>query len=453
MWRGRTVLIGAVLLAACTETGETGVEPGEDAGRADAARDAALDVAADAARDGGGVEEPAREGGSPFGLVAWPREDTDWARYVATGAGWVRGGAVPVTLSGAFDWTTKDAELRAMLDHGLQPLAGLSTRGKRLPPDLDALDAFVLSTAARYDGDGDVDDDGVVDGEPLPEVRAWKVGNEPELRAFWEDGPEDYAVLLRHVFEQVRRGHPDALVVTGGHADVVRCGIDEDFWRQVYGHVFDDGTIGGDYLDVINLHVYGSLECVDDVLAAIRALEAELGMDKLLWVSETGTPGGVTMARPATTRMQSEQLVKRFAKLLARGVEKVFWFDVIDWAPQDSTRDDELACLQERWDPDRCDVRAPDAFAFYGLYYHDWTPKPAVTTYRTLVDAVGGFSAVEEVAAGQVRFEVGDRTVWVVWEGMPLAGRVRVTELDGSVREADAAEVDPGGSPLIVEGL
>jgi hypothetical protein len=90
-----------------------------------------------------------------------------------------------------------------------------------------AFGPFMTALAERYDGDGDYNGDGVVDGPALPRIDYWQLYNEPDIQwtpaqlgydqgGCWGRHGAEYAQLLRVAWDAVRAANPDAQLGIGG---------------------------------------------------------------------------------------------------------------------------------------------------------------------------------------------------------------------------------------------
>jgi len=88
---------------------------------------------------------------------------------------------------------------------------------------------FARALAARYDGDGDYNNDGMVDGPALPEVRYFELYNEPDFDlnnpngeadygGCWGQAPAAYGEMLRTAYLAMKAGNPRVQVLFGSLA-------------------------------------------------------------------------------------------------------------------------------------------------------------------------------------------------------------------------------------------
>lgn len=134
-----------------------------------------------------------------------------------------------------YDWTQLDAEVRAAVAAGMQPLlavgvaprwhegSGRPSERKARPgtwrPNPEALGDFARALAERFSGSS-VD----ASGNPLPRVRHFQAWNEPNISAHLTPqgqgrrvvSVEHYRRMLRAFYTATKQVHGDNFVVTGG---------------------------------------------------------------------------------------------------------------------------------------------------------------------------------------------------------------------------------------------
>lgn len=223
---------------------------------------------------------------------------------------------------------------------------------------------FVRALAERYDGDGDYNGDGTVDGPPLPNVHYYEFYNEPDLNpnrtplrfgGCWGDQGAAYAALLREAYENVKAANPLAQIMTGGLAydshynrpdapPPPACYVEDTnffnyyFLDEVLSTSFEDGTRGGDYVDIINFHYHrGSSGCWapwgPETLGKAKYLESKLASlgfsGKVIAVTEDGEkrydprPG---REDDYSDEGQARYVVMSFVRALAGRFAVLTWF-------------------------------------------------------------------------------------------------------------------------------
>jgi hypothetical protein len=200
---------------------------------------------------------------------------------------------------------------------------------------------FVNAVVARYRPSGELAK--AKGWRPDVGVRAWQMGNEPNLTGFWRGTPAEYARLLEVGTLVVKRLDPGATVVHAGIADDANA-------ADWYGR-FADALAAraaasplpkrfGYYFDAAAWHWYRAPGLLATGPGQARAILAARGIPvKPLWVTELGvpvwseapgpcwdpaSPGRVTLAEQAGFAWQA------LAEALANGAERVFFFQLYD---------------------------------------------------------------------------------------------------------------------------
>jgi len=277
---------------------------------------------------------------------------------------------------------------------------------------------FLNRVVERYDGDG-IDD---MPGLTSP-IRYWQIHNEPEgdRCGLFRDNVAAFVRLMQISHAAIHASCAGCLVVNGGagiplwreNQNPVPGGV--TFWRD-----FADAG-GAAYVDVIAAHyndgksqTHGS---IDEFEYQVRRLRELLGEDKPLWVTEFGVVIGTNlgMFTGLSETDAAAWYVRMYAAGLAAGATKFF----------------------------------PDAPAFITM---NGTTYMTLYVQKLLQAKLGGFTSAEKIADGQYRFHVNRSEVWIVWNGMPLSGTVKATDMWGNETTADAATLTPASSaPLILE--
>lgn len=231
-------------------------------------------------------------------------------RWVRIGVGWNGVEPTNVDLTNPSNGNWPDSRFRAFELNGISPVflmmdapdwAAENEKCGPLKSDkYDDFREFIYAAAARYDGDADYNDDGTIDGPPMPYVQLYEFYNEPDLNpdktdlrfgGCWGDSGSDYAKLMREAYLAIKGtptvssantvanlstltgANPSATVMLGGLAydsqynnpDTPTSGcynwqsqnfFNYYFLEEVLGTTFGDGTTGGDYFDTVNFHYH-----------------------------------------------------------------------------------------------------------------------------------------------------------------------------------------------------
>lgn len=192
--------------------------------------------------------------------------------------------------------------------------------------------------------------------------------------------PEYYAPLLKTVYETIKKEHPDAtLSFCVGHND----------WSGYAGWRRDLFKLGAlEYCDVINLHQYGGVtrisdECVENVLRVkfdeLKNDIMEFAPDKMnlpMWNTETG--GNTSTNNNGSSEETIAQHIPRiYALNVAAGIERVYFYDLVDDGNTDSEHEDRFGLLRA-----------------FGSEYGNYTPKPSFVSYSVLARQLTGMNFV-----------------------------------------------------------
>ncbi|HVR37484.1 MAG TPA: hypothetical protein VMU84_00190, partial [Thermoanaerobaculia bacterium] len=279
---------------------------------------------------------------------------------------------------------------------------------------------FLGRVVERYDGDG-VDD---MPGLTTP-IKYWQIHNEPEGDhcGLFRSDPTEFVRLMRVSYELIHASCADCFVVNGGAGiplwretqNPVPPGV--NFWR-------DYANAGGaPYLDVIAIHYNQGKDPdhgnVADFEYQMRRARELLGDAKPLWVTEFGVVIGTNLGNftGLSEKDAAAWYVRMYAAGLAGGATKFF----------------------------------PDAPAFIEMNGTTYLP---FYVQKLLLAKLSGFTSATRVATGQYRFRVNGSDVWIVWNGMPLTGTVKATDMYGNETIAQASTLAPSElAPLILESV
>jgi hypothetical protein len=188
---------------------------------------------------------------------------------------------------------------------------------------------------------------------------------------------------------------------------------------------------------------------VADKAVTLRQVLAPLGLQQPLINTEIGlTTSDDPRWQPPGWPLGSEEVQARFlarayTEGLGAGLQSIAWFTLHDWNPPS-------AGLQ--------------IFAQTGLTRKDWSPKPAVQAYRTLMAQIGDRPAerrLDAAALGSANLDgyafgtPGDE-VWVVWSrtdstvtARPSAGgTIRAVGLYGDALTLTGGRLPVGPNPV-----
>lgn len=194
-------------------------------------------------------------------------------------------------------------------------------------------------------------------------VRYYEVWNEPNLAMFWQPRPnaDDYAALLRTVYETCKRVDPDSIVIGG-----VTSAIDDEFTDRL----LELGAMK--FMDAFSVHPYITPHAPEErgLVGALRERVAgklaARGYELPIWITEVGWSTDLMLGNDYAK--QADMLARTY--LLCATVpslQTLGWY----WFGADS--------LDNLNDPEK----------HYGLFYQGWTPKPAWLALDQLTHTLG----------------------------------------------------------------
>ncbi len=460
MWRavcnktpaGAFVLILTVLMAACTPTPAVTPSPLPPAQ--------------------GGFAFGVEYGNLDGGVLGQPRRASAEV-YASFGATWVKftdiawGQIVPhsgLTACNGYSWRALDGWVREWQQAGFQiqmvlrsksdwatmpsyrsDLVGGFGRTASTPPKPELWNAygdFVQCVVERYDGDGQAD----MPGLRRPIVQ-YEIESEAGVEIFWQGTPEEYLRLLQLAHERIEAANPTALVIASGVGipelfdDGADAGVFETRitqWRRRLANnpeglatlerALNFVALIADHpeaFDLVEGHWLTDYKAIYGGLGWIRAEMARRGYEKPVWAGDATSALNLMVApaffeqrpfpqadllrlrglvgvggilndpkhadHPAVMRWfraeQASLTVKKLVVGMALGLEGV-----------------NLCCLQ--------DWPAWSGFPYQGLTDERQQPRPALYSYRLVVQKLSGFDAVESLAPGarEVSHSTGGET-------------------------------------------
>jgi hypothetical protein len=288
--------------------------------------------------------------------------------------------------------------------------------------------------------------------ERYPGIHIWQLGNEPDL--LWRR-PELYPDFFIRAQAVVRQTCPECLVLLAGISN--QWDTSETSFELYDGYLTDITTELPDRpFDVFDFHFYKERLVREEVLSAIEDYSGLLRTHGLsgvpLWCTETGVYSGF-WGQPGyplhTAEDQARQIVQLHSLLLSHGVERVFYWTVVE-----------------------IDGGGGPWFEHMGLVFnglHDeemlgiagGIEKPAYQSYQLMARGLVELAAAEEIEDGVVRFVRADGSLrFAVWadttvsrtiSGLPWES-ARVTNMipdEGGVLTVE--ELAVSGGELTVE--
>ncbi|GLB62311.1 hypothetical protein NCCP2495_01890 [Dietzia sp. NCCP-2495] len=278
---------------------------------------------------------------------------------VRIGANW----AEIETSPGNYDWSELDMRINHARNAGLQPLLVIQTVPGWITPPSGPITDEHRQFAAKY---GDFA--GAIADRYGNDVNEYEIWNEPNLHKFWPNpNVEHYVKLLKAAYGRIHAADPHATVITGGLAPA------PDGSQTIAPLTFLDRLYelgGGDFSDAIGMHPYSypELPSGDSEWNTFRSLTDVVNLmathgdgDKKVWLTEYGAPtGGSSGVSP---KLQAQMVAEAYELAAAhRSIGPIFIYTLIDGGAPNG-------------DPER----------YFGLYYENQTPKPAVAALQDAI--------------------------------------------------------------------
>jgi len=290
-------------------------------------------------------------------------------------------------------------------------------------------------------------------------VRAWQIGNEPNLPGFWRGTPAEYARFLEVAYLVVKWLDPGATVAHAGIADDAAAAA---WYGQFADALKARAAVSplparhGFYFDKAAWHWYRSPSLLQTGPDRARALLAERGLPaKPIWVTEIGLPVWSEYPGPcwdpaspgrATVAEQAGYIWQAVAEGLAAGVETMFVFQLYDDCGNGAASYDAFGLVRNHhanqcWQPPGQGCWAFDARTA-------GAPRPSFEAFKVAVRELGAARLVRQVpaAAGggrRVVFARPDAQVTVAWS---TAAGDRAVALDAAAASAMVYAIDAGGT-------
>ncbi|MEO6890208.1 MAG: hypothetical protein ABI456_12710 [Ktedonobacteraceae bacterium] len=309
--------------------------------------------------------------GMGVGLV---RDDASWAMIERT--------------PGRYDFGAFDPYMQMLQQNNVAPLLILDYNDRfydnsQTPYDSAGFTAFANYAKALVSHYG-------------PQLKEVEVYN--EYNALLSNGPcarkaSCYVELLRYTYQAIKAVRPDVTVI-GGAA----FGVDLSW----FGQVFQAGGLR--YMDAVSDHPYTAFSLVSPELGGTQDDMLKLGnlvkqynggRPKPIWITELGWSSSFMHV---SERGQADYLVRGAVLAFAAGVQKFFWYDLLNDG-NDTTRNEQNFGL----------LRRPDAAGRY-------QPKPAYVAYAVLARMLAHQAFVGSDAVGwgvyDERFTNNLRVLW-----------------------------------------
>ncbi len=238
-------------------------------------------------------------------------------------------------------------------------------------------------------------------------INVWEIWNEEDWYFFWSGTAQDYYQLLKVGYLAAKSADPECTVLFGG----LHLFSDPDFFQDVLELIRQDPLAAENdyYFDVMPLHLYSRSSQTYDNVSWVRWRMRLKGIDKPIWINETGAPvwddgvgPGYKYEWSVTREEQAAYLVQAYANALAAGVQRFLVFRLHD----------------------------SDMWEAYGVVRNDASPRPAFATFKMMHTYFRNPAWVTRQSVdGRVvvtLYGTGQGKVTVVWNERPLATTYRL---------------------------
>ncbi|CAM4495484.1 hypothetical protein FHS16_005318 [Paenibacillus endophyticus] len=233
------------------------------------------------------------------------------------------------------------------------------------------------------------------------QIKWGEMWNEFNLSSFGGNGPaasraEVYYELLKAGYEAAKEVRPDLNVLGGATA-----GIPSEWLEDLF-------ELGGlQYMDTLSVHPYRYPDKPEGLLAEVASLnqlvrEHNNGQTKPLWFSEIGWPTQLD-PRGVDENTQAAYLIRTYVLGMAAGVEKIFWYDLMDDGTDKKYNEHNFGIIHNSGDP-------------LGAY----TPKPGYVAFATAARQLTGATlASQDIANDMYRYTFlkNGQSIHVLWSG------------------------------------
>ncbi len=254
----------------------------------------------------------------------------------------------------------------------------------------------------------------------FPAVKYFELGNEPDLLSFYRGDIKTYAGDYAILYDAIKRGNPNAVVMNGG---LSFAGEEGKKRSREFVELVDASKI-----DAWAYHGHGiGAKAERDALTRMQATAREFGKGDKPYIE---TESGVAARTPAQEVMQARTAVQKLVYAQSAGLPFLHWF--------------RLLMFEED----------------YGNLRTDQEPRPAVLSYRATVEALRGYkfdrmveTGVPDVFAYQFQQNGGNGRVCVLWTEKPIDRTVTLAVGSGKVPVAPLTVRDMFGNPASVPSL
>lgn len=280
------------------------------------------------------------------------------------------------------------------------------------------------------------------------QIKWGEMWNEFNLPGFGGNGPaasrpDVYFNLMKAGYEAAKEVRPDLNVVGGATA-----GIPSEWLEDLF-------QLGGlNYMDTLSVHPYRYPDTPEGLLSEVDSLNQLVrtynnGLTKPLWFTEIGWPTQLD-PRGVDEKTQAAYLIRTYVLGMAAGVEKIFWYDLMDDGTDKKYNEHNFGIIHNSGDP-------------LGAY----TPKPGYVAFATVARQLTGASLAGKETVNDIyryTFKKDLQSIHVLWSGtdtetnLTLKTKEPLTVTDMMGRSATyypkdgEVYVTASGEPLFIKG-
>ncbi|WP_419874781.1 glycosyl hydrolase [Candidatus Pristimantibacillus sp. PTI5] len=233
------------------------------------------------------------------------------------------------------------------------------------------------------------------------QIKWGEMWNEFNLSSFGGNGPaasraEVYYELLKAGYTGAKEVNP-ALNVVGG----ATAGIPTEWLEDLF-------QLGGlNYMDTLSVHPYRYPDTPEGLLNEVAALNQLVrtynnGLTKPIWFTEIGWPTQLD-PRGVDEKTQAAYLIRTYVLGMAAGVEKIFWYDLMDDGTDKKYNEHNFGIIRNSGDP-------------LGAY----TPKPGYVALATVARQLTGAKLASQEKLNDIcryTFKKDRQSTHVIWSG------------------------------------
>ncbi|MEW6407610.1 MAG: endo-1,4-beta-xylanase [Patescibacteria group bacterium] len=300
------------------------------------------------------------------------------------------------------------------------------------PCDYEAYKNFLTKLVERYDKDKKSDMKGLKYG-----VKYWEILNEPEMNqknspdlVFFQGTAKDYLKILKESYKTIKKADKKSKIL---HAGMAGSG---DFMVSFWKKIFKKSK--GKYFDIGNIHSIDS-GVADLNASSYKGLLQKYDIQKSFWITEVQITSQEEsfglQAKAKSEEEQAAEIIKSYIQAYKAEAEKIFYtiYQTNQYVPENLR---------------------------YAALIEDGRKKPGYYAMQTMVSKIDYFSKVENLAEGQYKFTISDRTVYVLWSDQEIAPEipqelqnkvVTITDMGGNVSTKYGQEINLTANPVFVE--